>query len=136
MTGSNLFGNETCKGIDDFLRPHHLISPEGKMFCETLRKFVDSEILPHDDEFDDFWDWTERGEETFVNDIWKKLLIDVGLQKTFMPPEFGGTGGGTTVESCATVEEVARGDFSVACSGFSRRGGRIPEEHSSDICAC
>lgn len=35
MTG-NLFGNETCQGLDDFLRPEHLISSETKLFCKTL----------------------------------------------------------------------------------------------------
>lgn len=118
MTGTTRFGDATCKGIDDFVKPDHLISPETKMFCSTLRKFVDKEVLPHEEEFDDFWNWTELEEHTFVNDLWKKLLIDVGLQQSFVPSEFGGTGGGSTVDACATVEEVARGDFSLACSGF------------------
>ena len=118
MTGPTRFDDATCKGIDDFVKPDHLISPETKMFCSTLRKFVDSEVLSHEDELDDFWNWTEHEEHTFVHDIWKKLLIDVGLQQSFVPPEFGGTGDGSTVDACATVEEVARGDFSVACSGF------------------
>ena len=118
MMGTDLFGREKCQGLDDFLRPEHLISSETKLFCKTLRRFVDNEVLPHEEEMDDFWDWTEREGHNFVHDIWKRLLIDVGLQRSFIPPEFGGTGGGTTVESCATVEEVARGDFSVACSGF------------------
>lgn len=110
--------NAKCKGLDDFLRPHHLISPETKQFCDTLRKFVDNEVLPHEEELEDYWDWTERDESTFVEGIWQKLLIDIGLQQSFVPPEFGGTGGGTTVEACATVEEISRGDFGVACSGF------------------
>lgn len=109
---------KTCQGIDDFLRPDHLISPEAKMFCDTLRRFVDKEVLPHEDELDDYWDWTEREEHTFIHDLWKKLLIDLGLQRSFVPPELGGTGGGTTVETCAQIIEVARGDFALACSGF------------------
>jgi alkylation response protein AidB-like acyl-CoA dehydrogenase len=86
------FDSARCKGIDDFLRPDHLISAEAKMFCESLRNFVNNEILPHEDELDDYWDWTERKEHTFVHDIWKKLLIDLGLQKSFVPPQFGGRG--------------------------------------------
>ena len=42
MTGTNLFGSETCQGLNDFLQPDHLISPELKLFCKTLRKFVDN----------------------------------------------------------------------------------------------
>ena len=31
---------EICKGVNDFLRPDHLLSEENKMFCETIRRFV------------------------------------------------------------------------------------------------
>ncbi|MBN1566657.1 MAG: acyl-CoA/acyl-ACP dehydrogenase [Acidobacteria bacterium] len=106
------------RGIDDFLRPDHLISDEIRMFCRTLRKFVDNEVLPRAEEIDDYWDWTERKEQTFVHDLWKKLLIDLGLQKSFLPPEFGGSGGGSTVEIAATIQEVARGDYGLASTGF------------------
>ncbi len=106
------------KGIDDFLRPDHLISEEAKMFSKTLRKFVDTQILPHEDELDDYWDWTERKERTFVHDIWKKLFIDLGLQKFFVPPEFGGTGGASTVDMLILVEELSRGDYGAATTGF------------------
>lgn len=107
-----------AKGIDDFLRPDHLISEEIRLFCQTLRKFVDREVLPHAEELDDYWDWTERKERTFVHDLWKKLLIDVGLQKSFIPEAFGGSGGASTVETAATIQEVARGDYGLASSGF------------------
>ena len=90
MADVTKFGSAKCKGIDDFLRPDHLISAETKMFCKSLRKFVNNEILPHEDELDDYWDWTERKEHTFVHDIWKKLLIDLGLQKSFIPPSSEG----------------------------------------------
>lgn len=113
-----LFSRTKCRGVDDFLRPDHLISQETKMFCKTLKEFIDKEIISRDEEFDDFWDWTERDEETMVHDIWKRLLIDLEVQHTFIPPEFGGLGGGSTVDGCARVEEVSRGDFALACSGF------------------
>jgi alkylation response protein AidB-like acyl-CoA dehydrogenase len=106
------------RGIDDFLRPDHLISTEIGLFCQALRKFVDKEVLPHAEELDDYWDWTERKEQTFVHDLWKKLLIDLGLQKSFVPPEFGGSGGGSTVEVAATIQEIARGDYGLASTGF------------------
>jgi len=37
MVDVTKFGSAKCKGIDDFLRPNHLISAEAKMFCESLR---------------------------------------------------------------------------------------------------
>jgi alkylation response protein AidB-like acyl-CoA dehydrogenase len=106
------------KGTDDFLRPEHLISEETRAYCRALRKFIDSEVLPHAEEFDEYWDWTERSEPTFVATIWKRLLVDLGLQRSFMPPDFGGSGGPSTVDNSVLVEEVARGDYSLACTGF------------------
>jgi alkylation response protein AidB-like acyl-CoA dehydrogenase len=105
-------------GIDDYLRPDHLISAEIKLFCQTLRKFVDNEVLPHAEELDDYWDWTERKEQTFVHNLWKRLLIDLGLQKSFIPAEFGGSGGGSTIEVAAMIQEVSRGDYGLASTGF------------------
>ena len=35
-----------CTGIDDFIRPTHLLSDQTKIACNQLRKFVDKEILP------------------------------------------------------------------------------------------
>lgn len=106
------------KSIDDFLKPYHLISEETKRYCKVLRRFIDTEVLPHETELDDYWDWTERTEETFVHRLWKRLLIDLGLQKSFVPPELGGTGGASNVDMIAMIEEVARGDYGLATSGF------------------
>jgi len=110
--------NEKARGLDDFLRPDHLIREEIKAYCNTLRKFVDAEVLPHETEFDEYWDWTERKEQTFVAGLFKKLLIDLGLQKGFVPPPYGGTGDWSMVESGAIITEVARGDHGLAESAF------------------
>lgn len=118
MSQSTEFVHAKCKGVDDFLRPDHLISQEAKMYCNTLREFINKEVIPVEDQFDAYWDWTERGGDTFVDALWQKLLIDLELQHTFIPPELGGLGGGSTVDMCALVSEVARGDFALACSGF------------------
>lgn len=115
QTGTN---KEMCKGVNDFLRPDHLMSEENKMFCETLRKFVDKEIIPHEDEIDNHWDWTERGEDTIIHEIYRKMLIDLGLQRAQVPAQFGGTGGDSSVDSTARVVEISRGDFGFACAGF------------------
>jgi alkylation response protein AidB-like acyl-CoA dehydrogenase len=72
---------------DVFIRPDHLMGEEAKMYCNTLRQFVDKEVLPHEREFDDYWDWTERKGSNFVKDLFKKLWIDLGLQKVFVPPQ-------------------------------------------------
>ena len=110
--------NEKTVSSDDFLRPDHLIRDEVKMLCSTLRKFVNEKVLPHESEFDNYWDWTERKERTFVEDIFKELWIDLSLQQALVPPQYGGYGDWSTVETGAIVIEVARGDHGLAETGF------------------
>lgn len=112
---------ERVKGIDDFLKPVHLISDETRMFANTLRKFVDTEILPHEDKLDDYWDWSERQERTFIHDIIEKLLIDLGVQSSLVPPQFGGSGSGSIVDKLVLTEELTRGDYGIACEVFITR---------------
>ncbi len=102
---------------DLFLRPDHLIRDEVKAYCDSLRKFVNTRVLPHENDFDDNWDWCEK-KDTFVEAIYKELWIDMGLQKTFIPPPFGGLGDWSMVETGAAVIEVARGDHGLAETGF------------------
>ncbi len=100
------------------LRPDHLIRDEVKSYCETLKRWVNERVLPHEDVLDDYWDWTERPEHTLIHDLFKELWIDLGLQKAFIPREYGGEGDWSTVENGAVIVEVARGDFGLACTGF------------------
>jgi alkylation response protein AidB-like acyl-CoA dehydrogenase len=109
---------EKVTARDMFLRPDHLIRDEVKMYCETLRKFVNKRVLPHEAEFDALWDWTERKEDTIVKQLFKELWIDLGLQHAQVPPPYGGTGDWSTVETGAIVIEVARGDHGLAETGF------------------
>ena len=78
--------------MDDFLKPEHLMTEQDKMVIKSVRDFVNNEILPHAKEFDDYWDWTERAEPTFIEDLKRKLYVDIGIQKTLIPEEFGGLG--------------------------------------------
>jgi len=109
---------EKITARDMFLRPDHLIRDEVKMYCETLKKFVNKRVLPHEGEFDALWDWTERKEDTIVKQLFKELWIDMGLQQAQVPPPYGGTGDWSTVETGAIVIEVARGDHGLAETGF------------------
>jgi alkylation response protein AidB-like acyl-CoA dehydrogenase len=107
-----------AKSRDMFLRPDHLIRDEMKMYADTLRKFVNDKVLPHEDEFDDLWDWTERKEKTVVHDIFKELWIDLGIQQASVPVPYGGYDDRSMVETGALVIEVARGDHGLAETGF------------------
>jgi alkylation response protein AidB-like acyl-CoA dehydrogenase len=103
---------------DLFLKPEHRIRDEVKLYCDTLRKWVDKKVIPHEDELDDLWDWTERKEKTVIHEMFDDLLIDMGLQKTFVPPPYGGVGDWSMTETGAVVMEVARGDHGLAETGF------------------
>jgi alkylation response protein AidB-like acyl-CoA dehydrogenase len=107
---------------DVFMQPDHLMSEEAKMYRNTLRDFVDKEVLPHESELDDYWDWTEREEPTIAKDLFRKLWIELGLQKTFVPPPYGGMGVFSMVETAALILEVTRGDHGLAESGFISGG--------------
>ncbi len=109
---------EKITARDMFLRPDHLIRDEMKMYAETLRKFVNEKVLPHEDEFDDLWDWTERKEKTIAHDIFKELWIDLGVQQASVPVPYGGYDDRSMVETGALVIEVARGDHGLAETGF------------------
>jgi len=109
---------EQANGLDNFLRPDHLIRDEVRMYLNTLRRFIDTEVLPNEDKLDDDWDWTEKKEPTLSENIFKKLWIDLGLQQGFVPPEYGGPGGMSMVESGAAIIEVARGDHGLAETAF------------------
>lgn len=103
---------------DMFLRPDHLIRDEVRMYADTLRRFVNEKVIPHEAEYDDLWDWTERKEQTIVHDLFKELWIDLGLQAAQVPAPYGGQDDRSMVETGAIVLEVARGDHGLAETGF------------------
>lgn len=120
------FETSRCTGIDDFMGPSHLLSDHTKIACDQLRKFVNKEILPHHDKMDDYWDWTERKERTFIHDIIKTLYVDFGIQKMLFPEELGGLGGGSFTDAYALVEELARGDLGICTEAFMNVWGIMP----------
>ncbi len=109
--------SEPTRSMDFFMRPDHLIREPIKMYCTALRKYVNEKILPHEAEFDDYWDWTER-KDTIVEKIFKELWIDMGLQKAQVPKPFGGEDDRSMVETAAIVLELARADHGLAETGF------------------
>ncbi|MGX7594826.1 acyl-CoA dehydrogenase family protein [Planococcus plakortidis] len=75
-------------------------SEEQKMLRETVRKFVDEEIMPH------IKDWDIKG--SFPEEIWQRLA-DLGLMGVCIPEVYGGSG--MDYNSLAIVcEELERGD--------------------------
>lgn len=76
-----------------------LYKPEHQAWRATLRKFVDTEIMPHVDE------WEEAGE--FPRDLYRKAAA-IGLLGLRYPEEYGGTPVNDPIYSIVTAEELAR----------------------------
>ncbi len=75
-------------------------TPEQEMLRQTVRKFVDKEIMPYIKE------WDERGE--FDRNIFKRLA-ELNLMGVCIPEKYGGMG--MDYNSLAIVcEELERGD--------------------------
>ncbi len=76
-----------------------LYKPEHQAWRATLRKFVDTEIMPHVDE------WEEAGE--FPRDLYRKAAA-IGLLGLRYPEEYGGTPVNDPIYLIVTAEELAR----------------------------
>jgi len=83
----------------------HMLTEEERMLQDTLRRFVDNEIMPI----------RERLEEDYslVESICQKL-VDLGIQQGGYPPEVGGTGPFSATSRAIIQSELARGDCGVA----------------------
>jgi acyl-CoA dehydrogenase len=75
---------------------------EHKMFRESLRKFLEKEIVPHIEE------WEEAG--IVPKSAWKKMG-EQGFLCTAVPEEYGGVGG-DFLYSVIVCEELAKTNFS------------------------
>ena len=75
---------------------------EHKMFRDTVRKFVEKELVPHIEE------WEEAG--IVPKSVWKKMG-DQGFLGTSVPEEYGGPGA-DFLYSVIILEEMSRANFS------------------------
>jgi acyl-CoA dehydrogenase len=75
---------------------------EHRIFRQTLRKFLEKEIIPHVEE------WEEAG--IVPREAWKKMG-EQGFLCTGVPEEYGGAGG-DFLYSVIVAEEIARTNFS------------------------
>lgn len=82
------------------------LSEEDFMLRDTLRDFVNKEIVPVRQQIDDDKD------HVIVNGIIKKL-IGMGLQRAAFPEEYGGLGAGSAVTLAMIHEELGRGDAGI-----------------------
>ncbi len=78
--------------------PRTVYAEEHTIFRDSVRRFVDSEIVPHHEQ------WEEDG--AVPRDAWKKAG-EAGFLLNAAPEEYGG-GGGDFLSSAVIIEEMAR----------------------------
>src|SRR5712671_2918718 len=82
--------------------PRTLFSPEHETFRDSVRRFMESEVAPHDER------WQEQGYAD--REVWREAGENGFLCPT-MPPEYGGAGA-DKLYSVVLIEEQARANNS------------------------
>ncbi|HEX6296665.1 MAG TPA: acyl-CoA dehydrogenase family protein [Burkholderiales bacterium] len=88
--------------------PRTLFSPEHDTFRDSVRRFMQEEVVPHDER------WQEQGYAD--KDVWRKAGANGFLCPT-MPPEYGGSGA-DKLYSVVLMEEQARANNSTLGFGL------------------
>lgn len=92
----------------------HLLTDEQQMLRQTLRKFVDKEIMPVRNQLEADYELVEKIHQ---------MLVDLGLYKLGIPEAYGGSGPDSAVTKAIVGEELARGDAGLCLSVSSNMGG-------------
>ena len=88
--------------------PRTLFSPEHETFRDSVRRFMQDEVVPHDER------WQEQG---FADrDVWRKAGAN-GFLCPSMPPDYGGAGA-DRLYSVVLMEEQARANNSTLGFGL------------------
>jgi alkylation response protein AidB-like acyl-CoA dehydrogenase len=95
------------------------LKKEDYMLQEMLRSFVDKEIMPVRQQVD------EDKDHVIVKKILKGLT-DLGMQKSPLPPEYGGMGASSAVTAGIVHEELSRGDSGICTAGNVTTWAWIP----------
>ncbi len=99
--------------IDDITRPREYLSPLDEYLGGIIRKWADTEVIPHRRRYDEDWKDHELIEPAF-----RKLMGEMGLQRLLFPEDLGGWGMGHSdylgTGAYRMFEEVARADSAMA----------------------
>ena len=91
-----------------FVIPRTLFAPEHETFRDSVRRFMEQEVVPHDER------WQEQGYAD--KEVWRKAGANGFLCPT-MPPEYGGAGA-DKLYSVVLMEEQARANNSTLGFGL------------------
>jgi alkylation response protein AidB-like acyl-CoA dehydrogenase len=94
-----------------------LLGPDDKLLIESIREFVDTEIMPVRREIE-----ASTREDFKLFDGMQHKLLALGLQGGFLPEEYGGTGMASALTTSLLAEELSRGEPSLF---YSLAGGYL-----------
>lgn len=86
---------------------------EDLEIVEAVHEFVEGEIMPRRRDLDGGW----QHDEKLARDTFEELhkgLVDLGIQRAFLPKYIGGLGIASSVTACMVWEEISRGDCGLA----------------------
>ena len=82
-----------------------LTGEDDRMFVETIRRYIDKEVMPVRNELDSDYSVFERVYQG---------LVEMGIQRRGFAERYGGLAIRSAVTVCAITEEIARGDSGLA----------------------
>ncbi len=84
---------------------HELVSPGDRFLVGLIRDFVDREVVPIRKELEA----STRGDFGLVEELQKKL-VQLGFQRAFLPPEYGGWNLTSALTYCVLLDEFGRSE--------------------------
>jgi alkylation response protein AidB-like acyl-CoA dehydrogenase len=90
-----------------------IVRKEDLEIVEAVHEFVEKEVMPSRLDLEGGW----HRDEKLARATFEKLhkgLVDLGIQRAFLPEEIGGLGIASSVTECMVWEEIARGDCGLA----------------------
>ena len=89
-----------------------LCTEEDVMLAESIRKFVNKEIIPRRQDLEGGWHKDEKLAVETQHDLYARL-VELGVTKSNLPTEYGGLGLTPVVRQMVN-EELSRGDIGLA----------------------
>lgn len=95
------------------LNLEHLFTEDNRQIRETIRKFTQKEIIPNAHQLE--------ADYGMVEQVHQKL-VDIGIQSSGYPVEYGGEGNGSFTNTCVLAEELSKGDAGISLSASINSG--------------
>ncbi|MEM2272804.1 MAG: acyl-CoA dehydrogenase family protein [Candidatus Bathyarchaeia archaeon] len=90
-----------------------IVKEEDLEIAAAVREFIDKEVMPRRLDLEGGWHHDENLAKKTIEEI-HKGLVDLGVQRAFLPEEIGGLGIKSLITQLIVQEEIARGDAGLA----------------------